>query len=1023
VGKHFTLIVCFCLAITIGYSQQAQQYSFIHLTTTEGLAANFTRNIAQDTNGFIWIGTSNGLQRYDGYKFLTFRYQKNNPASLPSNDVRIFIDHKDNLWVETDAQKIGIFNKTNFTFKEVPVRWTDNSNIPHQKKFFEDSRGKIYLLIFFQELYAYDEKLGAFISVNETLKLPAKWRPIAIAEQPSNGNLWIGCDSGLFVINMKTGNTGYRNHNPDNDPVIQQFAAETLTAKIVFGKNAEWISFDTWPATSGHPYVHRYNYKTGETQKFDLGHELSIEYHEINGALVQQNGRVWHYGKTFIAEYLLPQKKFLPIKNEIRNAQNISFDNASDIFEDKAQNLWISTENGIFIFNPDAQPFTSYKLVRPDGSGTINGPTQTILQLRNGQIWVGCWAYGLYCYDQQMNPLDLPKNFPKKVSMYGSSIWDMKEDTISNKVWMVCQEGALMLYDLTLAKTEILFPEIFERRTIRQIIQDKQGNFWFGTQGGKIIKWDRLKAGGDVHKGFEEIHKGGLVHKLYCDNDGTIWAATLGRGLKKFDAVSGKLIAQFDTRPDATVKLWNDSPTDVMRFNDSIILIANGALSILNTNNNTISFFTQEEGLPSNEITSLQRDNQGTLWMGMNNGLLRMNFEKRRMAIYDRREGIQYDYFNPGQAFRIKDGKLIFTTDHNFLVFDPAKLKESALPPDVRITNIRLGNQVLSLDFINRSGKIKVPYDNTSITIDFSDMVFTTSYRITYMLENLDKDWIRADDRRQATYNYLPPGNYTFKIRSEDGDGVFNKVENSFKIVVNPPFWKTWWFYGILILFIAGILYRIDRERIKRMRDLQDVRSQIAGNLHEDITSTLNNIHLLSEMAKIKADKDTDLSKDYITQISRKSHSMIAAMDDMIWSINPENDNTQKTLSRMHEFTDSLRNNKKVEIKLVVDEKIKSKELNMKSRHELFMIFKDSLGKMVQHSTGTEILINIDLGRQRIFMKLHDNGIYATPTDVFNDSEMLVMLKRAENINAVLDIQTDNKGASVILLIPLQATS
>src|SRR6187399_1804137 len=121
VGKHFKLIFCFCLTITIGYSKQAQQYSFIHLTTNDGLAANFTRNVAQDKNGFIWIGTSNGLQRYDGYKFLSFRYQKNNPASLPSNDVHIFIDHKDNLWVETDAQRIGIFNKTNFTFKEVPV--------------------------------------------------------------------------------------------------------------------------------------------------------------------------------------------------------------------------------------------------------------------------------------------------------------------------------------------------------------------------------------------------------------------------------------------------------------------------------------------------------------------------------------------------------------------------------------------------------------------------------------------------------------------------------------------------------------------------------------------------------------------------------------------------------------------------------------------------------------------------------------------------------------------------------------
>jgi ligand-binding sensor domain-containing protein len=852
VGKQFTLIVCFCLAITIAYSQQAQQYSFIHITTTDGLAANFTRNIAQDKNGFIWVGTSNGLQRYDGYKFLSFRYQKNNPASLPSNDVHIFIDHKDNLWVETDANRIGIFDKTTFTFKDVPLTRTDSTSISRQKKFFEDSQGRLFLLIYWQGLYVFDEKSGSFVSARNIVNLPTKWRPISIAEQPLTGNLWIGCDSGLLVLNKKTGRVGYRNNNPDNDPVIKEFANEATTAKIIFDRNAEWISFDTWPSNSANPFIHRYNYKTGEKQKFNLGKELSMLYHEINGAIVQKNGRIWHYGKTFIVEYLPAQKKFAPIRNDYRNGQSISFDNASDIFEDKAHNLWISTDNGIYLFNPDTQPFFTYNLTRPNGAEIINGPAQSILHLRNGQIWVGCWAYGLYCYDQQLNPLPLPKNFPLNQSVYGASIWSMLEDSISNKIWMVCQEGILMIYDPLLAKTEVLIPDIFERRTIRQIIQDKQGNIWFGTQGGKIIKWDRLKAGGDVHKGYEEIYKSGLVHKLYCDTDGSIWAATHSQGLKHLDASSGKLIAQYDTRTNANTHLWNDSPTDIMRYNDSIILIANGALSILNTNTNSISFFTEEEGVPSNEIISLQKDNRGTLWMGMNNGLLRMNFEKRRMAIYDRREGIQYDYFNPAQAFKLNDGRLIFTTDHNFLVFDPNKLMESGSPPDVRLTNLHLGNRVLSVDSIQRFGKIKVRYDNTSISIDFSDMVFTSSYRITYMLENLDKDWIRADARRQASYNYLPPGNYTFKVRSEDGDGVLSKNVTSIKIVVNPPFWKAWWFYGILILIIAALIYSIDRERINRMRALQDVRSQIAGNLHQDITSTLSNIHLLSEMAKIK---------------------------------------------------------------------------------------------------------------------------------------------------------------------------
>jgi signal transduction histidine kinase len=238
-------------------------------------------------------------------------------------------------------------------------------------------------------------------------------------------------------------------------------------------------------------------------------------------------------------------------------------------------------------------------------------------------------------------------------------------------------------------------------------------------------------------------------------------------------------------------------------------------------------------------------------------------------------------------------------------------------------------------------------------------------------------------------------------------------------ITISPPFWRTWWFYGFIILLIIAVLYWIDRERVKRLLGLQAVRTQIAGNLHEEINTTLNNINLLSEMAKIKADKDIDRSKEYIAQISEKSHNMIIAMDDILWSIHPENDNMEKTLLRMTEFTDALKNRKQVNFETAVDEKIKSLQLDMKSRHEFFLIFKDALRSMAGYSNGTRILINIDLLRPKLSMKIQDNGSYDDPASVFSDNCMLNMIKRAEQINAVLDIQTDRKGVSVILLLPI----
>src|SRR6185295_5052927 len=171
-----------------------------------------------------------------------------------------------------------------------------------------------------------------------------------------------------------------------------------------------------------------------------------------------------------------------------------------------------------------------------------------------------------------------------------------------------------------------------------------------------------------------------------------------------------------------------------------------------------------------------------------------------------------------------------------------------------------------------------------------------------------------------------------------------------------------------------AILYLIDRERVNRMTELQQVRTQIAGNLHGDINTTLNNINMLSEMAKIKADKDITRSKEYIDQISEKSHNMIIAMDDMLWSIDPANDNMEKTILRMREFVEALMSRHGVNIQMQVDKKIQSLKPDMKSRHEFFLIFKETLLEMVQKTHGDDILIHIDLVKSKLSLQIHDTG-------------------------------------------------
>jgi signal transduction histidine kinase len=253
--------------------------------------------------------------------------------------------------------------------------------------------------------------------------------------------------------------------------------------------------------------------------------------------------------------------------------------------------------------------------------------------------------------------------------------------------------------------------------------------------------------------------------------------------------------------------------------------------------------------------------------------------------------------------------------------------------------------------------------------------------------------------------------------RSEDADGNMSVHVTELAIKVYPQFWQTWWFYGLLLLFGASLLYWIDRERIRRLNELQRVRSEIANNLHADVTTTLSNINLLGEMAKIKADKDIDRSKEFIDQISAKSHNMIIAMDDILWSIDPANDSMEKTVLRMMEFTDALRNRHAANIELIVDKKVQSLKLDMMKRHEFFLIFKEGLRLIVQCAGGRNTIVQIDYFRHKLSLKLQDSS--ARLDENLEEIEELIrqINDRARSLKGEADIQYDRNGIAIVVLV------
>ncbi len=1000
--------------------QEARQYSFTHYSVNNGLAAYNTGNAIQDDQGYIWIGTVNGLQRFDGSRFLTFRHDPNDKNSLPDNSVwQLLYDKQHNLWVLLADGSIGIFDTRRFSFKKASVITMYEKNLGAARRLVEGSDGRLLLSYTFREFLTYNKIRNEFSPAYNIFIFPPNWNPTDIVDDPI-GKRWIlSSDSGLAVYNRTTKQLSYRNHNAGKEPLIEKFGDLLYTGNYkVDSKGRLW--FKTWPPLGGCS-IYCFDLVNGVTV-IDKGsiNEAIGRYNEPARIFEQKNGTLWITGLQVFAKYNEKDKTFVPVYNGYLNDRSISYD-AVNLFEDREQNLWVTTSNnGLYVFNPSKELFTSIghlsKVTKEKGSG---GPA-SFIYLKNGDLLVGYWGDGLYRYDKDMRNINL--NINGIVEKNGWSAWSMIPLRDSNTICLVGQPAFIAFFDQAKNTMKRYDPAIFETRTIRQVVQDKFGNLWFGSHSRGVYKWSATKGAKKFEDGLYKLNSipNNKILKIITDSKGYVWIGSEAAGVYKIDPSNDSIVEHLTDRGPASKKLLVNG-ADILEYNDSLFIIAGAGLNFYNTKTNTIRHFTINDGLPSNVVVSLQKDKAGYLWIGLANGLCRMNIQKGTFTQYNRNDGIANDNFDISTDYQLPDGRMLFGSSSDFVLFNPMDVRTTAAPPEVNITEFRVQNNSLSVDSLLSLNEIHLQANENSIAISYSILSYFNESKPVYyyMLEDIDKDWKKGNDLNQAIYSYLPAGTYTFKIRAENADAVSSKKITSIRIRISPPFWKSWWFYGLLTITCILIFYLADRERLLRFKSNQKLRTDIALNLHHDVNTALGNINLLSEMARMKADKDIVKAKELIEQISNKSNDMMVAMDDILWVIDPANDSMEKTLMRMTEFIDALRNRHEAEIEIHVDEKVKHLKLDMKDRHGFFLIFKSALRCMVQYSGARQVLINIDLQHERLCLKMH-GATAIKNTDGNTLKCMEEMQAHANGINAELDMQNEKGGGNILLLMPVR---
>jgi signal transduction histidine kinase len=268
------------------------------------------------------------------------------------------------------------------------------------------------------------------------------------------------------------------------------------------------------------------------------------------------------------------------------------------------------------------------------------------------------------------------------------------------------------------------------------------------------------------------------------------------------------------------------------------------------------------------------------------------------------------------------------------------------MSPKVQISSIEVMGIPVKTDSVLKLPQLSLEHNKNAFKVFLATLNYKDVHPVFYMLEGIDKEWKKAGKTNVIEYNYLPPGKYVLKATCFEENGKHGEI-TAINIYIAAPFYNTWWFYSLVALTIVGLLYWFDRERTKRKEAVQKTRSNIAGQLHEEINTALNNINILSEMARLKAESEPEKAVQFIEQIHGRSHNMIIAMDDMLWSIAPENDSMSKAVDRMSEYIDALNNRHGIKIEMQADEKLNSLKPDMQLRHEAFLLFKDSIKSLV----------------------------------------------------------------------------
>ncbi len=851
-----------------------QQYEFKHLNAEDGLSQGNINTILKDSKGYMWFGTYDGLNKYDGYSFTVYKNNPEDSTSISDSFIReLMEDETGYLWI-AHASGVDRYNRETNEFSDI------NYDLDYSDKT--------------------ENRAVESICIDHI------------------GRLWAGTlNRGVFIVTDKN-NPEKLKSEPFGSVIEDAKALEGIRVYKIFQDSQERI----WMGVQS-DVIYVYHHEKNELMPIGMKDKKGSNYN-IWSISEDQYGNIWLGGDGGLTKvsYNLSEIKNFP--HDPKDPGTISRGTIKAVYHDNYHRMWVGTQSGLNLYDEDSDTFSSLTHDDFDETTLSHSEVWSIYQDEEDVMWLGTFTAGINVHHPTFSMFGTMRYNPSDPKgLGGPNVTSFYQDKKGN-LWIGLDHDGLDYYDMK-SNTYIHFKSgdansnTISGNSIMTIAEDRHGDLWFGTYNDgisrynpKTRRWKRYYA----DKGNDRALQSNIVYDIIEDSDGELWFATIQGGLSKYDRKKDQFVTYGEDLDDPNAlsndHLWSlledrkgeiwigtshgvnvfykktgkfkrylpdpDDPESIgdystqTLFKDSKgrIWIGQGSgVCVYNRNNDSFKCYSEIDGLSNNIVLGIQEDRRGNIWISSFNGLSMLNPVTEEIKAYH--EGLQGSQFNYESCLRLTDGRLVFGGTQGYNLFNPELVQDNERLPRVSITDFQvfyesvpvLINETALKPNIDRIKPISLDYRQSVFSFEFSSLNYIDPLQNTYafMLEGFEKDWTyTTPDRRFASYTNIPEGSYTFKVKASNNDGVWGKEGAEVSIVIDPPWYRAQWFRYFAFLLIITATYALYKLRVRMLQRQKTV-----------LEHKVNKRTLEVNLQKQELERQAEMLKSYNQDILNKN--------------------------------------------------------------------------------------------------------------------------------------------------------